>query len=49
MVARCSRGVTIQVDVSDDIRPGHYRGTLLADGYPDIWLPVVLSVLPQGS
>jgi hypothetical protein len=49
MVARCSRGVTIQVDVSDDIRPGQYRGTLLADGYPDIWLPVVLSVLPQGS
>jgi hypothetical protein len=49
MVARCSRGVTIQVDVSDDIRPGHYRGTLLADGYPDIWLPVVLSVLPRGS
>ena len=49
MVARCSRGVTIQVDVPDDIGPGHYRGTLLADGYPDIWLPVVLSVQPQGS
>jgi hypothetical protein len=49
MVARCSRGVTIQVDVPDDIGPGHYRGTLLADGYPDIWLPVVLSVLPRGS
>ena len=22
--------------------PGNYRGTLLADGHPDIWLPVVL-------
>ena len=49
MVARCSRGVTVQIDVPDDIGPGHYRGTLLADGYPDIWLPVVLSVLPRGS
>ena len=49
MVARCSRGVTMQIDVPDDIGPGHYRGTLLADGYPDIWLPVVLSVQPRGS
>ena len=49
MVARCSRGVTVQIDVPDDIGPGHYRGTLLADGYPDIWLPVVLSVQPRGS
>lgn len=49
MVARCSRGVTVEIDVPDDIGPGHYRGTLLADGYPDIWLPVVLSVLPRGS
>jgi hypothetical protein len=49
MVARCSRGVTVEIDVPDDIAAGHYRGTLLADGYPDIWLPVVLSVLPRGS
>ncbi len=49
MVARCSRGVTIQVDVPEDVGPGHYRGTLLADGYPDIWLPVLLSVLPRRS
>jgi hypothetical protein len=49
MVARCSRGITVQIDVPDDIGPGHYRGTLLADGYPDIWLPVVLTVLPRGS
>jgi len=49
MVARCSRGVTVEIDVPDDIAAGNYRGTLLADGYPDIWLPVVLSVLPQNS
>ncbi|HTU27587.1 MAG TPA: hypothetical protein VMF30_19410 [Pirellulales bacterium] len=49
IVARCSRGVTVEIDVPDDIAAGNYRGTLLADGYPDIWLPVVLSVLPQNS
>jgi hypothetical protein len=49
MVARCSRGVTVEIDVPDDIAAGNYRGTLLADGYPDIWLPVVLSVLPRSS
>jgi hypothetical protein len=49
MVGRCSRGVTVEIDVPDDIATGNYRGTLLADGYPDIWLPVVLSVLPRGS
>jgi hypothetical protein len=49
MVPRCSRGVTVQVDVPDYTGPGTYRGTLLADGHPDIWLPVVLTVLPRDS
>jgi hypothetical protein len=49
MVARCSRGVTVEIDVPDDTAAGNYRGTMLADGYPDIWLPVVLRVLPQSS
>ena len=49
MLARCSRGVTVEIDVPDDTAAGNYRGTMLADGYPDIWLPVVLSVLPRGS
>jgi hypothetical protein len=49
MVARCSRGVTVEIDVPDGLAGGSYRGTLLADGYPDIWLPVVLSVLPRSS
>jgi hypothetical protein len=45
MVARSSRGVTMEVDVKDDVVPGCYRGTLLANGHPDVWLPVVLNVL----
>jgi hypothetical protein len=49
MVARCSRGVTVEIHVPDDIAAGNYRGTLLADGYPDIWLPVMLCVLPRSS
>jgi hypothetical protein len=49
MVARCSRGVTVEIDVPDDTAAGSYRGTMLADGYPDIWLPVLLSVLPRSS
>ncbi len=49
MVARCSRGVTVEIDVPEDTAAGSYRGTMLADGYPDIWLPVVLRVLPRSS
>jgi hypothetical protein len=44
MVARSSRGVTVEIDVADDVRPGCYRGTLLADGHAEVWLPVVLTV-----
>jgi len=44
MVARSSRGVTVEVDVADDVPPGCYRGTLLADGHAEVWLPVVLTV-----
>jgi hypothetical protein len=49
MVARSSRGVTMEVDVGHDIGSGCYRGTLLADGHPDVWLPVVLNVLSPAS
>jgi hypothetical protein len=35
--------------VPDDAPAGNYRGTLLADGYPDIWLPMMLSVRPRSS
>jgi hypothetical protein len=44
MPARSSRGVTVEIDVAQDIRPGYYRGTLLADGHAEVWLPVVLTV-----
>jgi len=47
MVARSSRGVTVEVDIADDVRPGCYRGTLLADGHAEVWLPVVLLVEPS--
>jgi hypothetical protein len=47
MPARCSRGVTVEVDVADDLPPGCYRGTLLADGHPDVWLPIALTIKPQ--
>lgn len=46
MPARCSRGVLIEIDVAGDMRPGTYRGTLLAGGHPDVWLPIALSVQP---
>jgi hypothetical protein len=46
MAARSSRGVTVEVEIGDDVRPGRYRGVLLADGHPDIWLPLALNVLP---
>ena len=44
MPARCSRGVMVEIDVGDDVPPGRYRRTLLADGHADVWLPVVLTV-----
>lgn len=44
MPARSSRGVVITIDLSPEVRPGVYRGTLLATGHADLWLPVVLTV-----
>jgi hypothetical protein len=44
MPARSSRGVCVEVDVAEDLPAGAYRGTLLAHGHPDVWLPVVLNV-----
>ena len=47
LVARSSRGITMEVDVPDDAGSGCYRGTLLADGHAEVWLPVVLVIAPQ--
>ena len=41
---RSSRGVTMVVDLPADTPPGVYRGTLLADGHADVWLPVEVVV-----
>lgn len=49
MFARSSRGVTVAVDVGDDVAPGCYRGTLLADGHADVWLPIALTVRFTGA
>jgi hypothetical protein len=44
MPARSSRGVLVTIDISPQVRPGVYRGTVLASGNPDLWLPVTLTV-----
>jgi hypothetical protein len=44
MPARSSRGVAITVNIAPEVRPGVYRGTLLASGHPELWLPVMLIV-----
>jgi hypothetical protein len=49
MPARCSRGVTVEVDVAQEHSPGHYRGTLLADGHSDVWLPLVLNIASRSA
>lgn len=49
MPDRSSRGITVEVDVPQDLPPGRYRGTLLADGHADVWLPVVLNMGPRAS
>jgi hypothetical protein len=49
MPARSSRGITVEVDVVQHHAPGRYRGTMLADGHDDVWLPVVLNIKPRAS
>ncbi len=44
MPGRSSRGIAMEVVVGDDLPAGCYRGTLLAHGHPDLWLPVVLTL-----
>jgi hypothetical protein len=46
MPARSSRGITVEIDVPQGHPPGHYRGTLLADGHDEVWLPMVLHITP---
>jgi hypothetical protein len=44
MPGRSSRGVELKIDVSQGIPPGVYRGIVLAEGHPGLWLPVVITV-----
>ncbi len=46
MPARSSRGVTVEVDIDEHVAPGCYRGMLVVDGHPDVWLPIELVVKP---
>lgn len=47
--ARSSRGVCVEIHAVQDVQPGIYRGTLLANEHPDVWLPVVLNVPARES
>jgi hypothetical protein len=43
--ARTSTGVTVAVAIPDGVRPGTYHGHLLAEGLPEVVLPVVVEVV----
>jgi hypothetical protein len=49
MPSKCSRGVTVEASVAQEHSPGRYRGTVLADGHADVWLPIVLNIKPRPS
>jgi hypothetical protein len=49
MPSRSSRGITMEIDVAETLSPGRYRGTMLAEGHDDVWLPVVLNYQPRSS
>jgi hypothetical protein len=49
MPVRSSRGVELKIDVPQGVQPSVYRGTLLAEGHPNLWLPVVLTVRSSHS
>jgi hypothetical protein len=46
---RSSRGVEVKIEVPQGVQPGLYRGTLLVEGHPELWLPVVLTVRSSAS
>ncbi|MCZ8379049.1 hypothetical protein O6P37_09265 [Mycobacterium sp. CPCC 205372] len=41
---RTSHGTVVTVQVHDGTPPGVYRGTLLVDDHPDLWLSMMLTV-----
>jgi hypothetical protein len=44
MPARSSRGIDVKIEVPQGVQPGVYRGTLLVEAHPELWLPVVMTV-----
>ena len=44
MPTRSSRGIDVKIEVPQGVRSGIYRGTLLVEGHPELWLPVVMTV-----
>lgn len=49
MPGRSSRGIDVEIKVADDVVAGVYRGNLLAEGHPNLCLPVVLTVRRSAS
>jgi hypothetical protein len=43
--ARTSTAVAVTVSVPDGVRPGTYHGHLLAEGLPEVVLPLVIEVV----
>jgi hypothetical protein len=44
MPGRSSRGVAVTVKAAKNLRPGVYRGTVLVEGRPTLWLPIAVTV-----
>ena len=44
MPGRSSRGIELRIDLANDVALGIYRGTLLVQGHPNLWLPIALTV-----
>ena len=44
MPGRSSRGVDVTIAVGPDVAPGIYRGTAMAEGFPELWLPIAVTV-----
>jgi hypothetical protein len=44
MPGRSSRGVDVTIAVGPDVAPGIYRGTAMAERFPELWLPIAVTV-----
>jgi hypothetical protein len=49
MPSRSSRGLKVKIQAPQGVQPGVYRGTLLVEDHPELWLPVVLTVRSSAS